>query len=185
MISLSLIWVMLRRALICVCVCVQVHSPCALVRCCSLGLKASKMCLPVMKFILYNSVASALLGVKTGWINLWYKIPKSRQHKCTAFSPHSVKLFISKRNNPNSKPKKSETWSINHLQLLALYLIKSYKPKKLRCKFQINKLLDIMINKMFLVTSRQWDMSINLYLRINQWMYTGYERGKKAKAADI
>lgn len=31
---------------LCVCVCVQVHSPCALVRCCSLGLKASKMCLP-------------------------------------------------------------------------------------------------------------------------------------------
>lgn len=38
-----------------------------------------------------------------------------------------------------------------------------------------------MINKMFLETSRQWDMSINLYLRVNQWMYTGYKRGKKLK----
>lgn len=135
-----------------------------------------------MKFILYNSMASALLGVRTGWINLWYKIPKSRQHKCTAFSPHSAKLFISKRNNPNSQTKKKlQTWSINHLQLLSLYPIKSYKPKKLRCKFQINKLLDIMIDKMFLVTSRQWDMSINLYLRVNQWMYAGCKRGKKLK----
>lgn len=34
---------------------------------------------------------------------------------------------------------------------------------------------------MFLVTSRQWDMGINLYLRVNPWMYTGYKRGKKLK----